>query len=69
MLLHFSDSRVTRKGKWQTSWESYGKEFYPVYCEGACYSMPRWAAVRLFKNAQVTLRDAPVDDAYLTGTT
>ena len=29
--------------------------------------MPRWAAVKLFKNAQVTYRDAPVDDAYLTG--
>lgn len=64
---YIQHARVTRKGKWQTSWESYGKEFYPVYCEGACYSMPRWAAVKLFKNAQVTFRDAPVDDAFLTG--
>lgn len=31
--------------------------------------MPRWAAVKLFKNAQVTFRDAPVDDAFLTGNT
>lgn len=58
---------MTRNGKWKTPWLSYGKEFYPAYCEGACYTMAAATAKRMYQFAQVTRRDAPVDDAYLTG--
>ena len=46
---------------------SYGKEFYPAYCEGACFSMPSKIAHKLFEFIKVTRIDAPVDDAFITG--
>ena len=45
----------------------YGKEFYPIYCEGACYSFHRDTAETLYEVAKRTKRDVPVDDAYITG--
>ena len=60
-------AKVTRKGKWQTHWQSYGKEFYPHYCEGACYSFNKDTANKMYNVAKRTRRSLPVDDAYITG--
>ena len=47
--------------------QAYGKEYYPAYCEGACFTFNADTASILYKVAKKTKRDVPVDDAYVTG--
>lgn len=59
--------KVWREGEWAVSESVYSETKFPTYCNGPCYLMPKSTSQKLFSSSLNTVKDLPIDDAYVTG--